>query len=359
MTTRSHMSRLQVTGNRPRTKVHGVAGFTLIELMVAMLLGLIVIAGVVSVFLAAQRSYRTNQALGDVQDGSRIAFEMMAEDIRGAGLTGCTNNGKVANVLNGGPSAGGTGWWADFGNAVHGYSATSTASDPGLTVGTAATNQVANTDSIQLIGAANSGLSILKDPEPSAGFKINAATTDLAAGDVLIACDPDHAAIFQISTYNPRNVQVNHDVSNGSHAGNCSKGLGYPTVCSATGNSYSFGPNSQIAKLVADDWYIGNYVDSGSGSGSGVKGTSLYRLVGGTPTTTAQEMVRNVTDMSILYHQSPSATLVNAAGVTNWSAVDAVRVTLILQSTDQRAGTDVKPLSRTFVATTTMRNRVK
>ena len=42
------------------------AGFTLIELMIAMLLGLIVIAGVTSVFLATQRSYRTNEALGDV-----------------------------------------------------------------------------------------------------------------------------------------------------------------------------------------------------------------------------------------------------------------------------------------------------
>ena len=68
--------------------------------MVAMLLGLIVVGGVVSVFLANQRSYRTNQALGDVQDSSRIAFEMMARDIRNAGLTGCSNNGRVANVLN-------------------------------------------------------------------------------------------------------------------------------------------------------------------------------------------------------------------------------------------------------------------
>jgi type IV pilus assembly protein PilW len=38
--------------------------------------------------------------------------------------------------------------------------------------------------------------------------------------------------------------------------------------------------------------------------------------------------------------------------------VDAVQVTLTLQSADQRAGTDVKPLTRTFTATTTVRNRV-
>ncbi|MDE1893693.1 MAG: PilW family protein [Pseudomonadota bacterium] len=327
--------------------------------MIAMLLGLIVISGVVSVFLAGQQSYRTNVALGDVQDGSRIAFEMMARDIRGAGLTGCTNNGRVSNVLLAAPVNGGSSWWADFGNAVRGYTATSTATDPALTVGTGATNQVANTDSIQLIGAADSGLSVAKDPEPSAGFKINAITTDLSIGDVMIACDPDHTAIFQITGTSSSNVQINHDQSSGSHSGNCTKGLGYPPICTAVGNTYSFGANSQIARLAADDWYIGNYVDSSSGA----KGTSLYRLslanIGGTPTATAQEMVRNVSGMSILYHQSSATSFVGAALVTDWSTVDAVRVTLNVQSSDQRAGTDVKPLLRTFVATTTVRNRVK
>ena len=361
MTKGRTISRLKTSGDRFRYKVRGAGGFTLIELMVAMLLGLIVIAGVVSVFLAGQQSYRTNVALGDIQDGSRIAFEMMARDIRGAGFTGCTNNGKVSNVLNAAPVNGGSSWWADFGNAVHGYPATSgTASDPALTIGTAATDQVANTDSIQLIGAADSGLSVKDDNEPSAGFHINSASNDLAQGDVLIVCDPDHAAIFQV-TNDPQvgTFEVNHDQSSGSHAGNCSKGLGYPPVCTAVGNSYSFGANSQIARLTADDWYIGNYVDSSSG----VKGTSLYRLdfanVAGTPTATPQEMVRNVSGMSILYHQSPAPAFVGAALVTDWSAVDAVRVSLTVQSTDQRAGTDVKPLSRTFVATTTVRNRVK
>ena len=136
-------------------------GFTLIELMIAMVLGLVVIAGVVSVFLASQQSYRTNQALGDVQDGSRIAFEMMARDIRDAGLTGCGNGGRVGNVLNAAPGGTGTpAWWADWGNAVHGYGSGTATADPALTVGTAATNQVSGTDSLQLLGAADTGLSV-------------------------------------------------------------------------------------------------------------------------------------------------------------------------------------------------------
>lgn len=331
------------------------AGFTLIELMVAMLLGLIVIAGVVSVFLANQRSYRTNQALSDVQGGSRIAFEMMARDIRNAGLTGCNNNGRVANVVN--PS--GAAWWNDWGNAVRGYPVTTT-TDPALTSGTTAGNQASGTnqtDSLQLIGAVDTGLSVAATPSSTAAnFKLNDSTSDLATGDVIIVCDPDHATIVQITKYTDSNVTVVHNTGTGT-PGNCSKGMGYPTVCSTNGNGYSFGPNSQIFKLGAVDWYIGV---------NPVGGTSLYRMgvdtTGATVAYPTQEMVRDVTAMNILYHQAGGTSFVSAATIgagSNWATVDAVQVKLTLQSVDKRAGTDVKAISRTFTATTTVRNRVK
>ena len=341
----------------PPTRVvcHGAAvkpaaGFTLIELMVAMVLGLIVVGGVVSVFLANQRTYRTNQALGDVQDGSRLAFEMMARDIREAGLTGCNNNGRMANVLNNKSTA----WWADWGNAVHGYGS-GTASDPALTVGTAATNQVSGTDSLQLLGAADAGLSVAATPSSTAAnFKLNDATADIVTGDVIIVCDPDHAAIAQVTNYNSSNVTLVHNNGGSTVPGNCSKGLGFPTLCTANGNGYKFGPNSQIFKLGAVDWYIG-YNPLG--------GKSLYRMnlvtTAGTPTPTAQEMVRDVTGMAILYHQAGVASFVDAKTVaTNWGAVDAVQVQLTVESVDKRVGTDARPITRQFTATTTVRNRV-
>src|SRR5690242_15204110 len=103
------------------SRVPGEArGFSLIELMIAMVLGLVVISGVTSIFLANQNTYRANAALSDVQEGSRIAFEMLARDVRGAGQTGCdSTSGRVANVIN--PVGGATPWYADWNNAVHGY----------------------------------------------------------------------------------------------------------------------------------------------------------------------------------------------------------------------------------------------
>lgn len=344
-----NLTRFSLLQHRARLGECAQSGFTLIELMIAMVLGLIVIGGVISVFIAGQRSYTTNKALGDVQDSSRIAFEMMARDIRDAGLTGCDNSGRIANVLNDAS----TDWFANFGNALHGYTGSQT--DPAVTTGTATTNRVAGTDSLELIGAGDTGLTVAKHNPTSANFKLNETTTSLKDGDVVLVCDPNHAAIFQITNYNSSNVTVVHNTGTGT-PGNCSKGLGYPTVCTTNGNSYEFGQNSQFAVLAAVDWYIGVNPVSATGR-------SLYRInvqnSGGTPTGVSQEMVRDVTDMKILYHQVGKTSLLAADSITDWSSVDAAQVTLTLESVDKRAGTDTKPITRTFTATTTVRNRVK
>lgn len=344
------MSHLVRKSLRKILPARAAAGFTLIELMVAMVLGLIVIAGATSVFLASQRTYRTNQALSDVQENARIAFELMARDIRDAGLTGCNNNGRVANVLKNSPTGGGTAWWANWGNALVGFD--SGQSDPAI--GTSMPSRSSGTDSLELLGADDSGLSVASHDPTSAQFKLNETSSDLQPGDVVVVCDPDHAAIVQVTNYNSSNVTLVHNTGEGT-PGNCSKGLGYPTVCTTNGNAYAYGPNSQIAKLSAVDWYIG---DNSAG------GHSLYRVnvatSAGAPTPTAQEMVRDVTDMEIVYHQSSDIKFVTATDIAgNWASVDAVRVTLTMESVDKRAGTDVKPITREFTATTTVRNRVQ
>lgn len=327
-------------------------GFTLIELMIAMLLGLVVISGVTSIFIANQRAYKTNEALSDVQEGSRIGFEMLARDVRAAGLTGCdSTSGRVANVLNGGSTL----WYADWANALHGYDNTDT--DPAVTTGTGVGQRVTGTDSLHVVsaGSLDATIGVNSGNNPARLF-LNQASPDLSKGDIIMVCDYDHAAIVQISQYNG-DITIVHNTGNGGgepQPGNCSKGLGYPSDCSTNGNAYTFPPNSQIAKLSASDWYIGN---------NPVGGKSLYRVtvVTGTSgvTTQAEEMVRNVTDMQITYHQAPGTSYVTAPNVTDWSKVDATQITLTVQSTDQRAGTDSKAISRPFTFLATVRNRVQ
>lgn len=327
--------------------VRGAAGFTLIELMVSMVLGLIVIGGVASVFLANQQVYRTNAALGDVQDNTRMAFEMMTQDIRNAGLTGCDSSGggTVTSVLRNSPGGGGTVWWANWNNALIGYG-TGTAADPAPSTATPA---VAGNDSLQLIGASNAGLSIASYDAATTTFTLNETSSDLVAGDAMIVCDPQFSAIFQSTSYDSTARTLGYTTLT-SAPGN------YTNILASTGIPYAFGANAPIAKLSAVDWYIG--------ATPGVAGgRSLYRVQvvnnAGSLGTTTDEMVRNVTGMQIAYLQSGASSFVNAATVAgNWNAVNAVRVTLTVQSTDQHAGTNTRPLTRVFTATTAARNRV-
>lgn len=61
-------------------------GFSLVELMIAMLLGLILIAGVVSVFVSSSQTYRLQESLFRVQESGRFALELLRQDLAGAGF---------------------------------------------------------------------------------------------------------------------------------------------------------------------------------------------------------------------------------------------------------------------------------
>lgn len=328
---------------RARLCAARACGFSLIELMVAMMLGLVVVGGVISVFLSNQRVYQTNRALSDVQDGSRIAFEMLARDIRNAGLTACSNSGRVANVLKIGPANGGTTWWGNWNNAVRGFEG----DDDAVPAGTGEADRVAGEPSLQLLGGDDTSFSVASHDPGTAQFVLNEASTEPSAGDVFIVCDFDHAAIFQSSSYSAGTKTLGH----ASTAGNCSTGLGFPTSCGAA-NVYQYRANAFVTRLNVADWYIGKNPEGSR---------SLYRFghTGGTPV--REEMVRGVSDFQLSYHQSDltSTPFVSAPKVTSWGNVTAVRAILTIESSDARASTSRTSLVRSFATTTTVRNRVR
>lgn len=71
------------------------AGFGLIELMIAMVLGLLVLGAAIAIFQSNQRSFQTNEGVNRIQESARVAFELMARDIRAAGGSACSNGSVV------------------------------------------------------------------------------------------------------------------------------------------------------------------------------------------------------------------------------------------------------------------------
>ena len=63
-------------------------GLTLVELMVALTLGLIVIGALVAVFMSNNQNYRQNEAIATLQDNARFAMELITRDLAMAGYWG-------------------------------------------------------------------------------------------------------------------------------------------------------------------------------------------------------------------------------------------------------------------------------
>lgn len=75
---------------------------TLIELMVAMVLGLVVAAGVVTVFVSTSSSQRVQTQLARLQEEGRFAVTRLVQDLRMANGQYCTNSGGVNSQGSGG-----------------------------------------------------------------------------------------------------------------------------------------------------------------------------------------------------------------------------------------------------------------
>ena len=93
---------------QPRpAKIQG--GFSLVELMVALLLGVILTSGVISVFITSKNTYNLNTAVGQVQEAGRFGLTSLQPLIAQAGFGGCghiraTNLSSYKNLLGTGDS---------------------------------------------------------------------------------------------------------------------------------------------------------------------------------------------------------------------------------------------------------------
>lgn len=72
-----------------------MAGFGLIELMIALVLGLLVVGAASAIFLSNQRTYNATEGVNRMQESARAAFELMAREARAAGGSACSNTASV------------------------------------------------------------------------------------------------------------------------------------------------------------------------------------------------------------------------------------------------------------------------
>lgn len=71
-------------------------GLTLVELMIALLLGSLLVAGAAQIFASNSQAFRLQQVVSSVQESGRLATEMLQADLRRAGMGNPRDAGGVA-----------------------------------------------------------------------------------------------------------------------------------------------------------------------------------------------------------------------------------------------------------------------
>lgn len=320
-----------------------VRGVTLIELMIALVLGLLVVGAAIGIFVSNRQAFRATENLSRVQENARVAYELMAREVREAGGNPCSRSVPVVNVLNNS-----TAWGVNWTDGVRGYNDADVFSQ--AAIGTAPGTRVAGTDAIELRSGASGEVTVTDHKPTSAQFKVSTNNHGLSDGDIVMVCDFVQASIFQITNaQNGINNTVVHNSGTGT-PGNCSKGLGWanPPKCTTNGTPYAYGPNSIIARLRATGWYIGN---------NSRGGRSLYQTNGqGVNASIPQEITEGVQNMQIQYLVPGAADYVDASAGINWGQVSAVRIVLTLQGSEN-VGVDGNPITREVAHVVTLRNR--
>ncbi len=349
-------------------------GLTLIELMVALVLGLVLVGGVLNVFVANRETYRATENLTRIQENARTGFDFMARDLREAGQNPC-GTPLVANVIR--DTSNNIPWWADWNKGtLIGVDGGQDRTDI-VGFGTSIGMRVAGTDAILVIKAEQNE-KIITAHTPATSSLTLAAVSGIYKGDAAIVCDMHQAAILQLAT-----GSVVEDVPNpvsyapADASFNCNANLGHPTssdCATPIPAPRTFAAGGRLSKLSSSFWYVG------------YNGTqrSLYRrklsneIVAGvtTPTPITEEIVPGVQDLQLEYLTSDGGTLASdwvtasdgttftgatATTTGNWqldqtNKVVAVRLNMTLQS-EEKIGTNQQAIQRQLIHVVALRSR--
>ena len=286
----------------------GQAGFGLVELMIAMTLGLVLLGGIGYVFIGSRGAFRTTDNLSRIQENARYALDVMSRDIRMAGYVGCGNIASMTvNTIANAPVPQMT-----AGNALIGYdNGTSWTNPTGITR--------AAGDVLSIMGAFSSGVNLTGNLIPSnANIQVNGNPDGFKQGDVLMVTNCTNADVFKV-TNNPGSsgtVTLTH--ANSSNTGNR---LG------------SYSSDAFVMRVDQYSYFIGT---------NPAGNRALYRVgLDGT----AEELVEHVHDMQFRYGLDTNGDgAVDSYSATpgTWTQVASVTVNLLMRSPDNNISTSTQ-----------------
>lgn len=370
------MSSIRYVRPRPRSSPTATMfGFTLVELMVAVTIGLIILGAVAQIFATSSATYNVQEDLARAQESGRFAVDFLKRDLRMAGYAGCVNvtqaqNPDAAFTVNN--RLNGTNFATNFGGQQHiaGFDYVSgTTWSPLLPANVFAAGEVRpETDVVAIRLGDTRGFRLENDmANPTAALDIQ-DFNGLEQDDIVMLTDCNGIDIFQVS-----NVITPGNNDNIAHAAS-----GIPGNTDAN-LSQAYTDDAQLMKLWTRLYYIG----TGSNGGPALFRKDLVKGNEG-PGVAGQELVEGVESMHIVYGEDTtldgSADIYRLpANITDISRVASVRISLLVRTLTERGAesdqqtydllgdttntsddydpTDDRRLRRMFTSTVQLRNQ--
>ncbi|MCB1671821.1 MAG: PilW family protein [Gammaproteobacteria bacterium] len=319
-----------------------MTGLSMVELLVAMVLGLGLAAGVIEVYTGNEGAERGREAAQRVQEYGRFALNYLGQEIHSAGHFGCHSSNQGLNLNIGldsppahfQPETGLQGWEAngtDPGDIFNSLDAISTVSSAGGGWSTSGTNtlptlQVMPGSDIVRTWNTSGEISRVNSVTNGANPSINISSMNIAVGDILILNDCEHIDIVQACS-----------ISNGA-SGTLNVGLG--DTCSPgnrTNLTVTTNVGAEATKLEGTVIYVGKRNNTAANPPSLMRA----RLNASASPAVVEELVPGVESMQLLYginsDQDDRNTVdtylpADQIAAGDWGRVISVRASLLLQS---------------------------
>jgi type IV pilus assembly protein PilW len=312
-------------------KLHKQNGFSMVEMMIAITLGLILLAGVLSIFFSSRVTYSSNERTARLQENGRVALDLVTHDLRSAGYQGCARGVPFNNSLN---TPTGLLWNYIF--PVQGYESDGAgAFSPALGL-TLTPTPVNDSDVVVVRSAQRDGrMARLETNLVSLTDTLTVTNTGtIAAGNIFMISDCNATDVFQATTWTT-------GTPNGT--------IAHATVGGTPGNSsgdmsYLYRAGARVVPLETVIYYVG--VDATSGE------PGLFRQIG---TNAPQLLIEGVQALQISYGEDTDGDRVanfyrSASLVANWNAIISVNVSMLIRS--EQYGTSTDGNTYTLLATT-------
>ena len=287
-----------------RISINRQQGLSLVELMIASLLGLLLMGGVIQLFISSNTTYRVQEGLSRVQEAGRYAVDRMAYDIRMAGYVGCGNLDRIPlNVIANSPPNFGPG------TALVGYDGGAGWTNPTTIL------HEPGTDVVEVRRASDVDMQLTGNMATvNANIQIDDNTLNVQAGDALFITDCVQADLFRATSVSSGGgtVTIAH-----SESQNTANFLSKP-----------YNTEASVMAFRETTYFVGR-------STAGAE-PSLYLYDG----TQALELVSGIEDMELEFGVDPDRDFsingyANAGAVADWNDVRSVRAALLISSTEE------------------------